>query len=94
MSSYSIPRLKPLVEHCSIDRKIYFFHRPGVAVEMVDPSKFIATVCKLMDGKKDINQLREALSPLFPSETTYLDSLLSVLDKEYLLEDAAQNFPR
>lgn len=52
MINYSNPRLKSLVEFCSIDNNIYFFSRPGVAIEMEDPSKFIATVCKLMDGKK------------------------------------------
>lgn len=93
MNNHSILRLKPLVEYCSIDDKIYFFHRPEIAVEMVDPSRFIATTCKLMDGKIDVSQLIELLSPLYPLETPYLNNLLSVLDKEYLLEDITQNFP-
>ncbi len=92
MRSYLKPRLKLLVEYLTSDDKIYFFIKPGVAIEMADPSKFIATTCKIMDGKKDFNEIKEILFPLFPKETPYLENLLSVLDKEYLLEDISQNY--
>jgi len=92
MRAYSIPRLKSLVEFCSIDKKVYFFSRPGVAIEMEDPSKFIATACKLMDGKKDLQQLKQTLATLFPEETPYLENLLTALDNEYLLEDVSKNY--
>jgi len=93
MINYFTPRLKSLVEFCSIDNKIYFLKTPGVAIEMEDSSKFIATVCKLMDGEKNPAQLKQALSPLFPKETPYLENLLTVLDNEYLLEDVSRNYP-
>lgn len=91
MIKYSRPRLKSLVEFCSIDNKILFFSRPGIAIEMEDISKFIASVCKLMDGTKNITQLEQTLLPLYPKETPYLGDLLKVLDNEYLLEDCSYN---
>lgn len=91
MSHHSKPRLKQLVEFCTIDNKIYFFSQPGVAIQMDDPSDFIMEVSKQMDGIKTVEQLKAILSPLFPKETPYLDILLSTLDKEYLLEDTAHN---
>jgi len=93
MSNYSIPRLKSLVEFCSIDNKIYFFNRPGIAIEMDDSSKFIAGVCKAMDGEKNLQQLKQSLALLFPKEISYLEALLTVLDNEYLLEDVSHNNP-
>lgn len=90
MNNHSTLRLKSSVEICSIDTKIYFFVRPGIAVEMKDPSKFIATTCKLMDGKNNLHQLKQILTPLFPKETPYLENLLMTLDNEYLLEDVSQ----
>lgn len=92
MINYSKPSLKALVEFCSIEGKIYFFHRPGVAVQMKDPSKFIASVCKLLDGKRTLGELTQKLLPLFPNETPHLGKLLSVLDNEYLLEDSECNY--
>ncbi len=91
--SYYKPSLKPLVEYCSIDDKIYFFHQPGVAIQLTDSSKFIANVCKLLDGKKTIDDISQYLFPLFPNETPYLEKLLATLDNEYLLEDSAYNHP-
>jgi len=64
MNHYSKPRLKPQVELCSIDRKIYFFHRPEVGMQLEDSSGFIASVCKLIDGNKNIDELTEYLTPL------------------------------
>lgn len=93
MSDYIKPRLKPLVEFCSIDNKIYFFNRPGLATQMDDSTGFIATVCKLMDGRKSFLELKESLEPLFSKETPYLEKLLIALDQEYLLEDSAKNVP-
>lgn len=93
MMTYHIPRLKPLVEYCSMDNKIYFFVRPGTAIEMEDSSGFIASVCKLMDGKMNLQQLKLALAPLFPNEAPYVENLLTVLDNEYLLEDVSRNHP-
>src|SRR5437588_12808643 len=92
MINYFTPRLKSLIEFCSIGDKIYFLNRPGVAIEMKDSSKFIATACKLMDGIKNLAQLKQGLSPLFPKETPYLENLLTVLDNEYLLEDVSRNY--
>ena len=60
---------------------------------MKDSSKFIASVCKLLDGKRTLAELSQELMPLFPNETPYLEKLLSVLDKEYLLEDSECNYP-
>ena len=92
MSNYSKPCLKPLVEFCTIGDEINFFQQPGMAIQLKDPGKFIATVCKLMDGCKSVIELREILSPLFPKETPHLETLLAVLDKEYLLEDTDRNY--
>ena len=74
-----------------MDEEIYFFIRPGVAIEMKDSSGFIAASCKLMDGKKDVIHLQQILAPLFPQEAPYLEDLLTALDNEYLLEDSSQN---
>lgn len=93
MSLYSIPRLKSFVEFCSNNEMIYFFARPGIAIELNDSVGFIATVCKLMDGKKSFTELQNSLSHIFPDESKYLESLLTVLDKEYLLEDVEKNQP-
>ncbi|MBV9575124.1 MAG: ThiF family adenylyltransferase [Gammaproteobacteria bacterium] len=93
MNSYSKPSLKPLVEFCVIEDLIYFFHHPGIAIQMKDPSKFISSVCKLLDGKRNLAELSQELAPFFPSETPYLEKLLYVLDKEYLLEDSECNYP-
>lgn len=91
LNHYYKPRLKPLVEFYSSNGKIYFFIRPGVAIEIEDPSKFIANVCTLIDGEKDLNQLKQILYLSFPNETRYLEDLLTVLDNEYLLEDVSRN---
>jgi molybdopterin-synthase adenylyltransferase len=88
---YVLPRLKPIVEYCSVGEKIFFFKRPGVAVTMADPSGFIMATCKLMDGKRDLDKLREVLTLSYPTESHYLTDLLHALDKERLLEDVAQN---
>lgn len=93
MNNYIKPRLKKLVEHCSIDNKINFFHRPGIAIQLDDPSKFIANVCRVMDGNKTVAEIAKCLSTEYPNETKYIDKLLSVLDGEYLLEDASLNIP-
>lgn len=93
MHSYSKPSLKPLVEFWSVDGKINFFHRPGMAIQLKDSSGFIAYVCRLLNGKMTLIELKEYLFPLFPNETPYLEKLLSVLDKEYLLEDVIHNYP-
>jgi len=87
MSNYWIPKLKPMVEYCSIDDKIYFFGRPGVAVEIRDDKKFIATVCNLMNKKYNVAELNNHLSADYPNESKHLENLLSTLDNEYLLED-------
>ena len=93
MSDYLKPCLKPHVEFCSFNKKIYFFQRPGVAIQMEDPSGFITAVCNFMDSKKSVAELSQNLIPLFPKETPYLRSLLIALDQEYLLEDSTQNHP-
>ena len=93
MSDYLKPCLKPHVEFCSFNKKIYFFQRPGVAIQMEDPSGFITAVCNFMDSKKSVAELSQNLIPLFPKETPYLGSLLTALDQEYLLEDSTQNHP-
>lgn len=84
---FHTPRLKSTVEYCSIDSKIYFFSRPGVALELEDRNYFILNVCKLLDGKKTLAQILEIISKKFPTEANYLEDLLTVLNKEYLLED-------
>src|SRR3990167_1749558 len=93
MSNYLLPRLKPCVEFCSADKKIYFFNGPIVAIEMDDSSEFITAACKLMDGKKNYTQLMELLSFNFPKETSYFHHLLVTLDEANLLEDSANNDP-
>lgn len=87
------PRLKPIVEYYSSDGNIYFFHRPGIAIQLKDSSRFIACLCSEMDGKKTTADLKQSLSEKFPKETPYLEKLLSVLDKENLLEDTLKNIP-
>jgi molybdopterin-synthase adenylyltransferase len=86
--------LKPFVEYCSLDGKIYFFNRPGVATTLDDPSSFITNVCKLMRYGITFDELYENLLPLFPNEVPFLEKLLSILDHEYLLEDVSFNYPK
>ena len=87
MNQNCTPRLKPLVEYYSTNKKIYFFNKPGIAIEMEDESRFIEYVCKLMDGKKTFLEIEQTLFLEFPKETPFLQELLTVLDNEYLLED-------
>lgn len=93
MSNYLLPRLKQFVEFCLAENKIYFFNGPGVAIEMEDSSEFITVVCKLMDGKKNCEQLIQLLSPNFPKEAPYFNDLLVALDGANLLEDVSENYP-
>ena len=85
------PRLKLFIEYCSINDKIYFFKRPSVAISLDDRSGFIFAACQIMDGTLNTDQLKQKMIPTFPKEIEYLDSLLDVLDKEYLLEDISIN---
>lgn len=48
-------------------------------------------VCRLMDGKRNFNELSYILNKEFPKETPYLDSLLAVMDEARLLEDVSEN---
>lgn len=64
-----------------------------MAIQLNDSSRFIETVCKLMDGTKELFELKEDLEPVYPKETLYLEKLLEVLDRECLLEDKAKNYP-
>ena len=91
MRKYIYPSLKPLVEYYTDSRKITFFSRPGIAIEMDDDSGFISATCKLIDGTKDFVELKNTLLPQFPKETAYLNDLLMTLDDEYLLEDKSIN---
>lgn len=93
MNDHSTPRLKPHLEFYSNEDKVYFFKNPGTAIEMDDPSGFIASVCRLMNGHLDLPQLTQKLSLTHPYESTYLKDLLSVLDESYLLEDCSINQP-
>lgn len=93
MNTYFLPQLKPFVEFCVSDDKIYFFSGPGNAVEMNDPSGFIAATCKLMDGKKSYEQISALLTPNFKKETPFLNNLLTALDETKLLEDKSNNHP-
>lgn len=94
MNDQSIPRLKPHLEFYSNEGKIYFFKNPGTAIEMDDPSGFIAAVCKLMDGRLNLILLAEKLSLIHPNESKYLKDLLKVLDESFLLEDCSINQPK
>jgi len=87
------PKIKLFIEHCSLNGKIYFFKRPGVAVELDDPSHFISTACNLMDGKKTVVELQQAVFYTHPKESAYLTDLLSALDAEFLLENTSINIP-
>lgn len=93
LNNQSTPRLKPHLEFYFIDGKIFFFRNPGTAIEMDDPSGFINTVCKLMDGQCNLTSLSEKLSLSHPNESKYLKDLLDVLDENYLLEDSSTNQP-
>src|SRR5688572_30487532 len=89
MGSYKNPRLKPFIEYCFDNGKIFFFARPGKAIEIEDENKFILTTCKLMDGVKDITALTQELAHISPQEAPYLNDLLTLLDQEGLLEDTS-----
>src|SRR3990167_191579 len=91
MHNLSTPRLKPFLEYYSDSNKIYFFKNPGTAIEMDDPSGFISTVCKLMDGKLSLSELSQKLSISYPYESHYLGDLLNILDESYLLENTFAN---
>lgn len=47
----------------------------------------------VMDGKKNIEQLKQILLPIYPNETFYFEELLLALDKEFLIENTLQNVP-
>lgn len=93
MNNYLLPRLKPFVEFYPAENRIYFFNCPGIAIEMDDSSGFIAEVCRLMDGKKSLEQLTQSLEFSFPKEIPYLGDLLAALDGALLLEDTFDNVP-
>lgn len=82
-----------MVEYCHIEKKIYFFNRPGIAIQIDTSSDFILAACKLMDGEKTVDELKSLLMLKFPLEAPFLNDLLTVLDNEYLLEDRACNYP-
>jgi molybdopterin/thiamine biosynthesis adenylyltransferase len=94
MSAYLKPRLKSFVEFCLKNEKIYFFAKPNIAIELTDSNQFIFNVCKLMDGVKNFDEITQSLYPSYPKEVHFLEDLLKVLDKEYLLEDVSKNFSR
>lgn len=89
MNNLYRPSLKKTIEYCNIEDKIYFFQRPGVAIELKDPRSFISTVVKLLDGTKTVHEIEQILLSSFLQESQYLHKLLAVLDNEKLLEDAS-----
>ncbi|MCW5589338.1 MAG: ThiF family adenylyltransferase [Legionellales bacterium] len=87
MKNTSRPILKAMVEYYTSEDKIYFFKSPGTAIELGDSKGFIKTVCQLLDGKKTVKEIEEILNHTHPKEVSYLNDLLTSLDKAYLLED-------
>jgi molybdopterin/thiamine biosynthesis adenylyltransferase len=91
MSNYRKPRLKPVVNYFNANNKVYFFKRPGFSISLNDKTGFILSAIKLMDGKKDYEQLIQILLKNYSSEVPYFQKLLETLDKELLIEDCAKN---
>ncbi|OGT63239.1 MAG: thiamine biosynthesis protein ThiF [Gammaproteobacteria bacterium RIFCSPHIGHO2_12_FULL_45_12] len=83
------PRLKPFVEYCYSNGKISFFARPGVAIEIDDQNKYVLTACQLLDGCRDIQDLKSSLSKIYPEDAENIEELLELLDSEGLLEDVS-----
>lgn len=81
------PRIKPFIEYYWKDGAVYFFRMPGIAIKISDPSMFIYSVCNIMDGHLCINDIKEKVSAKYVDESQYIDKLLSIMDKELLLED-------
>lgn len=83
--------MKAFVEFFWKNGVISFFKIPGVSITINDESKFIYSVCCMMDGENSLTILKEKISLIYPKECLYLENLLSVLDNEYLIEDLFYN---
>ncbi len=93
MNEKSTLRIKPFLEYYPCKGKIFFLKNPGSAIVMDDPTGFIASTCKLMDGNVTLSELTTLLEERHPNEAPYLENLLDVLDESKLLEDTTTNKP-
>ncbi|CAM4449490.1 MAG: hypothetical protein LEGION0403_FIIPPAGN_02260 [Legionella sp.] len=82
------PKVKPFVEFCWRNGIVSFFKIPGLSINLNDEAKFIYNVCCMMDGATHLDVLKEKISLIYPTESQFIEDLLTVLDNEYLIEDS------
>lgn len=79
-------RLKSFVEFYWKENTIFLLARPGQAISLKDPEKFIFTVCSLIQSPIELLELKIEINKTHPAYVEYINQLLNVLDKELLIE--------
>lgn len=79
-------KLKSFVEFYWQDGCIFLLARPGQAITLKDPDKFIFSICSLIQNTIDLADLKIQISESHPNFVEYVTNLLEVLDKELLIE--------
>lgn len=87
MDQNIFPILKSTVQFYRIGNNSYF-KTSGSAVEFEDPLGVIAALCELMNGRRNIKELREILGDRYPTAGEHVLDVINVLDDSYLLDDA------
>lgn len=86
MYSHRILKIKPTITYHNIDEHTYFVIA-GKAQKIYDPDKFIYSFCKLLNGEKNINEVKEELEFNHPNKVNYINDIILTLNNAYILED-------
>lgn len=86
MQFEGFPQLKSTVQYYQVDDSV-FFSTAGSAMQIEDPTGFLASICQKLDGKKHINVIEEELVLERPNEAKYLTDALQALDEAKLIEN-------
>lgn len=81
------PRLKSTVQFYQLDGNV-FFASTGLAMQLEDPTGFIASLCQKLDGQKSIDVIGAELASKHPEEAKYLTNALHALNEAKLIENA------
>ncbi|WP_367608290.1 ThiF family adenylyltransferase [Legionella sp. W05-934-2] len=79
-------RIKPFVEYFWQNGYIYYFRLPGISIRIKDESKFIYETSLLLNGDCPADSIAEIVSTKHSVSTNDVHNLISLLDKNLLLE--------
>jgi molybdopterin-synthase adenylyltransferase len=87
MQFEGIPRVKSTIQYYQLDGNV-FFASTGSALQIEDPTGFLAAICENLDGKKNISAIESELASKHPKEVQYFSDALQALNAVKLIENA------